>query len=211
LLKIGGESGQSRQSQREPSLKEIAKHTKDQGKTKATVVGQISDYPDTEKSLDQAKNDNTLVVAELTDSRSFPFGESGVRTWYRFQILDVIKENFKPCELCSEVPAAPEQLLPINADEFVLPTGGGTVNVDGVELTMSNPSMPVLETGKKYFLVLRLTPSRVALLGAGPSGIFEVSNDDKLKPITGRNIGMQREIKDHFDTVSKVEAHVNHQ
>lgn len=189
------------------SLKEIARRSKIEGKTKVRIDGPFLEYPGIDKSLSEAQKQNNIVLAQALDSESLPHGDFGVRTWVKFKIIETLSGVNKQCNVCTNVPEIPEHFSPVNSDEFVLATSGGTVNVDGVQLTVENRSMTPFENGKKYVLVLSLAPSRFALLGAGPSGVFQVDDDDALQPINGQARLMQTEIQERFENVSKLKSH----
>jgi hypothetical protein len=192
------------------SLKEIARRSKAEGKGAIKVPGSWFDYPGRDMTLDKALSDYTVVVAEMMTSKSYPFESRGVRTWYKFKIKEALSEKYaNPCSTCPEIPDVPEDLSPVNYDEFVFPTSGGTVNVDGVDVTVDPGSEPVFESGKKYLLVVSLAPSRVALMGAGPSGIFQVNEDDRLEA-ADKASPMQAEITRRFaGSLAKLRTHLD--
>jgi hypothetical protein len=134
--------------------------------------------------LDKALQDYTVVVAELITSKSYLANSDGATTWYKFKIIDPLSERYANyCNTCPDVPEVPEDLSPVNYNEFVLPTSGGTVNVDGVEVTVDSGSEPVFENGKKYLLVLSLWPSRVARNGCGSVRGFQVDENERLEAV----------------------------
>jgi hypothetical protein len=192
------------------SLKEIARRSKEEGKDKVTIPGPFVEYPGMNMKVDGALRDYTVVVAEVITSKSYVFDSYGIGTWYKFRITDALSErNPEYCPTCPEAPEAPKDFTPINSDEFLLATGGGTVNIDGVEVTVNDRSLPVFESGNKYLLVISLTPSGVALLGAGPAGVFQVADDDKLEAVNKLNYPLQVEIRQRFaGKLSELKSHV---
>lgn len=190
------------------SLKEKARRGKAEGKTAITVPGFWIDHPATNMKLDTALQDLSVLVAEVVTSKSYPFHSSGVTTWYKFRILEPLTEKFeKYCPTCP-VPDVPEDFSPINTDEFLLPTSGGTINVDGVDVTVDRGSEPVFESGQRYLLVLRLRQSRVAALGAGSAGIFRVEENEKLEAFDKAS-PIQAEINRRFSgSLSKLKTHI---
>jgi hypothetical protein len=92
----------------------------------------------------------------------------------------------------------------------VTTTAGGVLNVDGVELTMINDTLPQFENGKKYLLVVSIAPTRVALLGAGPAGILRVDENERLEPIDKGGWPMQAEIRQRLSgNLNKLKTHIN--
>lgn len=192
------------------SLKEIARRTKQEAKAKVTIPGPFIEYPGTDMKVEEALRDYSVVVAEVIAGKSYAFDSYSIGTWYKFRITDALSQRSAAyCPTCPEIPEAPQDLSPINSDEFVLATGGGTVNIDGIDVTVNDRSLPVFESGKKYLLVISLKPTRVAVLGAGPSGVFRVTDDGRLDAINERNYPMQAEIAQRFaGKLSELKSHV---
>jgi hypothetical protein len=142
-------------------------------------------------------------------NKSYLFDAYGIQTWYKFRVTDALsKTDAEYCPTCPDIPEPPKDFTPISADEFLLATSGGTVDIDGVEVTVNDRSLPVFESGKKYLLVISHTPSGVATLGAGPAGVFELTNDDKLEAVNGHNYALQAEIRHRFNgKLSQLKSH----
>lgn len=194
------------------SLKEIARRSKFERKGKVTIPGPFIDYPGMEMKLEEATRDYSVVVGQVIENKSYPFDSDGVRTWYRFKIIDLLSEKYGDyCHTCPEAPEVPADFSPVSPNEILVATAGGTVNADGVELTMNNRSLPPFENGKKYLLVISITPSRVALLGAGPAGIFRVDENERLEAVDKGNRPMQAEISERFaGDLPKLKTHMKH-
>src|SRR5258705_132686 len=176
------------------SLKEIARRSKEQGQQTVTIPGTRIDYAGADMKLEEALRDYSVVVAEVVASKSYVIGTDSVKTWYKFKIKDSLSEKIAGyCPTCPDVPEAPEEFSTLNFDEFLLRTSGGTVNVDGIEVTVTS-ALPTFESGKRYLLVVSITPSRVARLCAGPSGIFRVDENERLEAVDKANRPMQEEI-----------------
>lgn len=192
------------------SLKEIARRSKEEGKDKVTIPGPFIEYPGMNLKVDEALRGYSVVVAEVITSKSYAFDIYSIETWYKFRIADALSErNAQYCPTCPEVGEVPQDFLPINSDEFVLATDGGTLNIDGVQVTVNDRSLPVFEAGKKYLLVISLTPTRVAILGTGPVGVFLVSDDGKLEAVNKLNYPLQAEIRQRFaGKLSELKSHV---
>jgi len=190
------------------SLKEKARQTKAEGKKAITLPGVWIDYPVSDVKLDTAFQNYSVVVAEVVTSKSYPVNNDGVTTWYKFRVLDQLSEKFANyCHTCPE-PEVPEDLSSINVDEFLLPTAGGTINVDGVEVTVDRGSEPVFESGKKYLLILSLAVSRVASLPARSAGIFRVDENEKLEAFD-KSSPIQAELNRRFGgDLSKLKTHI---
>ncbi len=199
LLNKNQPSQSATQSVEKNSLREIARRTKAEGRLKIRVPGPISDYPGEDMGFDEAVQEYTLAVAEPLTNKSYVVDSNGVRTWYKFRIIELLsRRNSVLCYTCPPVPDAPREMFPISADEFLIATGGGTVAVDGVDITVDNSALPMFETGKRYLLFISLTPTGVALLGAGPAGVFRVGVDERLEPVSREDRPIQAQVHQRF-------------
>lgn len=191
------------------SLKEIARRAKEEGRAEVTVPGPFIDYAGEGMKLDEASRLYSIVVAEVIRSKSYVFDSYSIGTWYKFRITDALSERApKYCPACGDAPEAPQEFTPINSDEFLLTTCGGTVDIDGVEVTTRDRLLPLFENGKKYLLVISLEPTRIAFLGAGSSGVFR-ADGDKLEAMNKHNYPIQAEIGQRFaGKLSELKSHV---
>lgn len=210
LLKTGIQKKEVVKWEDKNSLKEIARRSKEEGRARVTVPGPWVRYPGMETKIDEALRDYSVVVAELIESKSYAVDSHGIGTWHKFRIIDALSERTpKYCPTCPEVAEAPQDFSVINRDEFLLATGGGTVDIDGVEVTEQDRLLPVFESGKKYLLVISLTPTRVAVLGAGPAGVFRLADDEKLEAVNELGYPIQAEISQRFaGKLSELKSHV---
>jgi len=158
------------------SLTEVAKRAKDEGKGMVTLPGPDIDYAGVDMGLDEALRDYSVVIVEPIESKSYMVDSDNIETWYRFRIREMVSQRDpKSCDTCSPPTASPQDMAPARSGEFLLAISGGTVTVDGVQVTMTNGSIPRFENGKEYLLFLSLMPSGVAVLGSGPSAVFRVN------------------------------------
>jgi hypothetical protein len=210
LLKSHQYTNGAPQSSRPKSLKEIARQNKAEGRQEVKLRGPVSEFPGEDMDLDEALKNFTVVVAQPVDSKSYLYGEDGIRTWYRFRIVDMIsRKSYVLCYTCSPVPDVPEDLPSLNADEFFLPMGGGTVNLDGVNVTVYSPDSPPFQQGERYLLFVSITPSGVAQRAAGPTGIFRTNDDENLQPVVNNNRHIHAQMAERFNLkLSRLKSHV---
>jgi hypothetical protein len=98
---------------------------------------------------------------------------------------------------CRTTHATQPELLPVGEDEFLLQRVGGTVNIDGVEVTSAEPNVPAFQKSQRYLLVLSLDPtSRVAQLALGPQSILPIKADNSLDEKNREHI-LQRTLQAH--------------
>jgi len=210
LLKNHQQANSAAQSTKDKSLKEIARRAKAEGRDVVQLRGPISEFPGEDMDIEEALRDYTVVVAQPLNRKSYLIGADGIHTWYRFRIVDTIsRKDAELCYTCPPVPEAPSDLPSLSADEFFLPVGGGTVIQDGVAVTMDNPNFPPFQNSSRYLLILRLTPSGVALLGAGPTGIFQTSDNELLEPVVKNARHLHTQMNERFNLkLSQLKSHV---
>ena len=90
-------------------------------------------------------------------------------------------------------------MFPLGADEILIPLGGGSVTVDGIEVTQDDLEYPQFALATRYLLFLRTDDSgQIGLLGMGPAGIFVEREDDRLEPLSQRTNALAPEIATRF-------------
>jgi hypothetical protein len=167
-------------------IETAAARAKNQGRNAIEVPGPKLEYAGADMSLDKALQLYSVFIAEPVEQKSYLADAEHIATWYRFVIREVIAE--KPpfvCSTCPELPQPPKELSAANSNEFLINKVGGTVAIDGVEVTMNDLDLPVFERGQQYLLFVSLDPgSRVATFGAGPSAAFSVNQNGKITPLS---------------------------
>ena len=151
-----------------------------------------------------------VVIAEAIDEKPVFDGESNITTWYKFKPLEELSQNKTVCSSCSSVARPPSELLPLNEGEFVLARHGGSINIEGVQVTVQEDGkFPAFERGAKYLLMLSADPSGAPTIPLGPNGIFRVMADGTLKPFNNQEHPVKREIEERFaNSIAKLRSHV---
>lgn len=154
------------------------------GKRRVVLRAPIAEYQDV-RDFNDAINSNGLIVAELIEKRSYLRSEIDIISWYKFRIVEMLSTSIPKCGTCpfpSEL--VPAEMLPLNADEVLVPRAGGTVQSDGVEIAMVDPNFPEFNSLKRYLLFLRGGPNtNLAILRLGPAGVYVVEDTASLRPL----------------------------
>lgn len=184
------------------SIQARAARAKAERKTEVVISAPHIEYTGSSAStdLDKALTYYTAVVARPVKMDSY-IAENGedVITWLRFKVVEVLFENEKPaCPACP-VPTPPEEYSQVKKDEFVAVKIGGTVNVEGINVTMTDPTFPDFDPGKKYLLFISKYPSGVATLGIGPKGVFTVDDLGDVKGVNQDQHAVKRDIEGRFN------------
>ncbi|MDQ3918232.1 MAG: hypothetical protein M3348_07125 [Acidobacteriota bacterium] len=198
------------------SFAELAQLAKARGERQVVVPGVATLYPNatTPEELNGSLPEYAVFVAEMVAEKSYlasrlqPGGESPselIKSWYKFKVLDAISEGRPhPSFAVRELPT---ELLPVAADEVLVPAEGGTVVIDGVEVTQHEESVARFRRNRKYLLLLSVEPAtRVGELAFGPQSVLPLSADGGLDAGQDQHI-LQRAIKQfHGGSIRQLKA-----
>ena len=182
------------------SLKWFARLARAKGQNRISKGGQEATYGNEVKDLDDALSYYQMILAVPVEKQSLPFGDRDVITWYKFKIIESLShKELKPCQCMPADLVAPQEMLPLSADEILVPRGGGSVMVDGVEITEDEFEFPQFALSTRYLLFLRTDDSgQIGLLGMGPIGVFVEQGDDRLEPLSRRPNALTSDITTRF-------------
>jgi hypothetical protein len=197
---IKSTSKTAEESAREKSrvtLRQRAQKAKEKGETRLESHGIVFNRAEF-ISLDNALNSFYLLEVELITKKSVLHDDS-VRTWYKFRVLDTLSRaknsyNYPLSE-------APPELLPLQADEILVAESGGTVTVDGVEVSWGEPGQPGLrayDERQKYLLFLLVDPaSKIGTTDLGSTGVLVVSDDGTFTPFDDKRVHAYNAFRTH--------------
>lgn len=155
---------------------------KAKGKPHVLLDSTIVDYP-VPRSLNSALANYHLVVAEPISSRSYA-ATYNIHTWYKFRLLEELSAPEINCLDCFSLIGPPEDLLPLEPNEFLSAQLGGEAMVDGISITTSDSSFPSFEIGQRYLLLVAFDSNRiVGRLSSGPWGTFIINSKEALEPV----------------------------
>jgi hypothetical protein len=172
------------------TFKEQAQLAKARGQQKVTVPGIATLYPgaSSPEELNETLSAYTIVVAQPVQQKSSVSrgGQEGqesppemIKSWYRFRILEVIRQS--PPAPSFAVREIPREMLPVGGNEILVPKEGGSVLIDGVEVSQRDEDVPDFKLHGKYLLLLSLNPStRVGELALGPQSVMALNDDGAL-------------------------------
>jgi len=141
-------------------------------------------YPvaQSQEELDQLLLKYSVVVAEPTQVIGYIFSDGTsekIDTWYKFKII--ARYSQAPPVLSYVSWEVPSELYPITSDEFVMGRPGGTVTIDGVEITQNDEGVPAFRKSQRYLLLVSLNPStQISELHLAPQGVLPVNPDNTL-------------------------------
>lgn len=180
------------------TIENQVKRAKAEGKTKLVIPGPIIEYPSEGISLNEAIRDYSVLVAEPLAKQSYLVGPQDIITWYKFRTVHPLSRKTQLfCDTCTPALEPPQEMLPLGSDEFFVAVSGGTLVVDGFEVTMKNSDLLALEYNQRYLLFVSISPSGVAEMPGGPKTIFQVNADGSLT--SSKSNRMNAELVTRFD------------
>lgn len=192
-------------------LEWYAEKTKAKGENAITLNAPFIDYPGNSMSthIDEAMSAFSTIIAEPIKQEVVATNDGDILTWYKFEIIESLSEH-NPYQ-CTDCPTPPVDFYPIKDNEFAMAKYGGSVTVDGVNLTMVDPTFPQLNLKKRYLLFISRGASGVATIGVGPNGVFEVGPNGSLTPINRNPHSIKDDIARRFGkSLEKVKEHARH-
>jgi hypothetical protein len=173
------------------TLRWHAQQARDRGKTRVTIGSPVGIYANVQ-NLDEALSIFTVAVVEPVASMTVATDSAHIATWHKLRILERLNTHPLPQGDGMEIP---RELQPVGPQEVVVRVPGGTVNIDGIEITSEDKEFPPLVSGRKYVAFLRPDASgKYALLQLGSKGIYTVS-DSKMEPLLDRPNPLQDDIR----------------
>lgn len=187
--------GQSRKRWNDPTtLAARVKAEKAKGLNKVQFAAPLLEYPD-RIDLDTALAQTTVVIAEVINKNSRVVDSHTIATFYRLNIVETLS---KPDETACCNPKDedfPTDLPPLNDDEIHVVGIGGTVILEGVEVTMKE-DFEDLVPGPRFLLFLSISPSgKYGSLRIGPRGAFKITPGSDLEAIVEKPSPLQEQIK----------------
>jgi hypothetical protein len=129
--------------------------------------------------LDNAVAQSSLTRARLMASETVGT-EREIYTWYKFRRLETLAAQATipndPLDSQRPLEDAPKSLLPLLADEFLVPVMHGTVDVDGVSLSMNIRHMQWLIPADYILFVTFFASGAIGVPSYGPVGFYRIDD-----------------------------------
>lgn len=198
------------------TLEEEAELTKAKGRQKVVVPGVATLYPtaSSAEELNEALATHTIIIAETTQKKSHVHKvgrespSESIKSWNKFRIIEVLHQA--PPAPSFAVREIPQELLPVGSDELLVPTEGGAVLIDGVEVVQRDEDVPAFKLDGKYLLLLSFNPStRVGELALGPQSIIALNGDETPADNQDDNLLQHALKRFHGGSVRQLKQNVN--
>lgn len=181
------------------TLKWHVKRAKERGEKEVKVATPIYNYA-TVTGLDEAAAHYYIYIAQPLESKTITSSPKNITTWYKFKVIeDLSRENLQVCSTCSSVINPPEEMLPLKANEILIPKAGGTIDIDGIRVTKEENDFPQFSMSHTYLLFLDLDRSRkVGRFSMGPNGVYKIDSNDQIRSVNEKPRRLKDEIKNLY-------------
>lgn len=170
------------------------KQAKTKGKKKVSLLP-IEENPAVVTGLEDAFSQYTVLIAQLVEKKSLA-QEASIVTWNRLRVLEFLSQPTTPsCAKCLSGLNAPPDLVPL-INEVLVPTQGGAVTVDGVEVDAEGKGLDGhFKPGQKYLLFLSLDPAeRIGKLALIQYGVFTLDANNRIQSIAAGDDPLKRDL-----------------
>ena len=165
------------------TLQGRARKAKAKGQTKVTFP-EPTGVPTYVRGWEEVVSNYSVVVAKPVSATSVLLDPYNIGTFYKVRVVEDLSRADNSC--CGAPDGLPAGLPAPGPGEMYVFAGGGTLTLDGVEVTQAG-LFSEIQTSQPYLLFLAGKGSRqVGALTLGRSGIFKVGADGRLEPINGR-------------------------
>jgi hypothetical protein len=182
------------------SIAWFVKRAKEKNKTKVFVPPPEQTYFEV-NGVDDASSTYAVLVVQPIEQKVAVLNEADIITWHKLKVLDLISYPARGCVQCLGELTPPQELLPLKVDEILVPTYGGSLEEDGIQLESRDRDFGEhFIRSKKYLVFLSLDlGQRVGKVALGPHGVFELNSSDQAVPIVESKSPLVREVKSKFD------------
>jgi hypothetical protein len=124
----------------------------------------------------------SLIIARPVQKSSLMLDQWNITTFYKFEIIEIISSA--QTANCCVVESLPDQLQATKENEIYLRVGGGTINMDDVDVTIPE-EFGELSLSQPYLLFISLDKDKaVGIIKAGAGGIFKIADKDKIETLS---------------------------
>lgn len=167
----------------------FVQQAKAKGEREVIVPGMFScpvEFRNPKTAIAEAASYGYVVVAQLIDKKSTVWSKHEIATWYKLKTVERLNDKkFPEGKLHESVPA---ELLPLQADEFLVAKNGGVVVVDGVKIVSRSPMIPDSPATQQYIMFLKPAAythpdptGKTGKLTYGLQGVFTLNADGTVE------------------------------
>ena len=166
------------------SIAWFVRQAKQRGEISVTLPDAIYEYAEF-NSLDDALRRTSATVGKVV-ATAVTADEYRITTWRKYRRIESLSMVPVYPRRPGDIDNLPASLLPLGKDEFLVPSAGGTVRVDGVEVTEKAEGLGDAPADHPHlmFLLFIGPGGMLAISNYGPEGLW-IDDADKIR-VAGR-------------------------
>jgi hypothetical protein len=188
------------------TIKWYAQQAKAKGEKEALIYPPTScpaEFRNPKNAVAEAASNGSVVVAQPLEKKSSIWGDRQIVTWYKFRIIENLNnKSFPEGVLYKDVP---EELLPLQSDEFLMVRTGGSVEVDSIKVIGVSDGIPDFSSSNQYLLFLMpasynypAPTGKTGILPYGSRSIFTVNAEGVIEPAFRDAHPLKKEIESRY-------------
>lgn len=152
----------------------------------------------------------SVVIAEPVAATSLLSKDGFIVSLYKFKTLELVSEPPPSKFPFTFSGTPPAELLPFSEGEFQVTLRGGTVDLDGVEVTTRYDDYEPFSMPGKYLLFLEFdTTRRVGGMGMGPLSALSIGEDGTLTTLDKKPHKIKQDIDRNFgNSIAQLKTHL---
>lgn len=151
----------------------------------------------------------SFLIVEPIEVRSYgTLTDDTVRSWYRFRVSETLSTKSPPFAITNP----PSGMAQPQSNEILAFKWGGTVTLNGVQVTAEEPSFPNFIMGQRYLLVVQVDPNtRLANNAMGPDGAYIITASGQIVPVNPAGGVFKNDLASRYSSsINQLRAALSH-
>jgi hypothetical protein len=194
---LGLTAGHAQNNRDAHRISERVAAAKKTGQQKVDMRASYGQMPDVQ-GLNEALSASTAVLGVPVAKETVVERDVTMFTWYKVLVREQLNPR-APAPIVQPLDAIdpslrPKTLLPLAENEILVSKPGGSLEIDGVTVTASDPEFPDPLLNHTYLMLLSESEEKVAVFEFGAASLYEVVGDS-LIPAGNRNHPVVKDMK----------------
>lgn len=140
----------------------------------------------------------SFVIVEPIELRSYgTLTDDIVKSWYRFRVIETLSSKPPPFGITNP----PTDMAQPQSNEILVFKWGGTVTLNGVQVTAEDPSFPNFTMGQRYLLIVQVdSNTRLANNAMGSDGAYAITSTGQILPVSPEGGAFQNDLATRYSS-----------
>lgn len=177
-------------------VREAVLEAKASGRSKIEILAPMITPPSVDSLFTIGDRYSVIIARPLKIATALTSDGNVIMRWYKLKVSEVITKQPSVSRGPSLEQYAPPEMLPVGADEVLLPSDGGEMTFNGITVIQRSAIGFRLQPNHSYVLCVYLESSgAIAQLAAMTEGVFEIDSDgSSLLPMGGQDHPLVKDI-----------------